>query len=275
MEFVAAKQDSIYMVGSCVSIGKDISSVFSIGSCVTEIFSEEKTEEEDPMPKLNIEPSRNWIVGQRYASEFKVHNPHFVGPSYESNWLIRKLPGSKYGSLAVGGFPDNGTVLRELKSDGLDTFVCLNSEYGLWAKGDYYPKYGDTLPKGRFIHEPIDDMQTVDDKIIVRLAEEIVRRFKNGENIYLHCAGGHGRTGTVALVVLNMLYPELTYLELFEYVQYAHDQRQGNYFGNRTFVYKMADDHLAHKFVQGQVPSPQTIAQRSQVRRITRLTISF
>lgn len=275
MEFVA-KSESIFIIGSCVSVDKDLSSVFSIGSCVvTDIFSEEKTEEEDPMPKLNIEPSRNWIVGQRYANEYKIHNPHFAGPSYESNWLIRKAPGSKYGSFAVGGFPDINNPVSQLKSAGLDTFVCLNSEYGLWAKGDYYPRYGEILPKDRFIHEPIDDMQTVDDKIIVRLAEEIVRRFKNGENIYLHCAGGHGRTGTVALVVLNMLYPELTYLELFEYVQYAHDQRQGNYFGNRTFVYKMADDHLAYKFVQGQVPSPQTIAQRSQVRRITRLTISF
>ena len=266
MEFVA-KQDPIFMIGSCVSVGKDLSSVFSIGSCVSS--SEEKTEEEEP--KLNIAASRNWIVGRRYANEYKTHDPDFVGPSYESNWLIRKIPGSKYGSLAVGGFPDSNNPLPRLRSAGLDTFVCLNSEYGFYSKGDFFSRYGESLPKDRFILQPIEDMQTVDDKIIVRLAEDIVRRFKNGENIYLHCAGGHGRTGTVALVVLNMLYPELTYLELFEYVQYAHDQREGNYFGDRTFVYKMADDHLAHHFAQGQVPSPQTIAQRTQVRRIIRV----
>jgi len=271
MEFVA-KQEPLFMIGSCVSKDMSSSSMFSIGSCVSklsarEICSEEKTEEE-PLPKLNIAASRNWIVGQRYADEYKIHDPDFVGPSYESNKLIPKIPGSKYGSLTVGGFPDSNNPLPQLRSAGLDTFVCLNSEYGFYSKGDFFQRYGDSLPKDRFVHVPIDDMQTVDDKIIVRLAEEIVRRFKNGENIYLHCAGGHGRTGTVALVVLNILYPELTYVELFEYVQYAHDQRQGNHFGKNTFVYKMADDHLAYKFVQGQVPSPQTIAQRTQVRRI-------
>lgn len=268
MEFVATKQESsIFMIGSCVSNDILSSSVFSIGSCVTELCSEEKTEEE-PMPKLNLEASRNWIIDQRFAGERNTQNPYFSGPTLESNWLIR----NSHGAFAVGGYPDKPNYFENLKSAGLDTFVCLNSEYGFWSKGDYYPKYGETLPKDRFILEPIEDMQTVDDRIIVDLAKEIVRRIKTGENVYLHCAGGHGRTGTVAIVVLHMLYPDLTYMELFEYVQYAHDQRKGNYFGNRTFVYKMVDDHLAYKFVEGQVPSPQTIAQRTQVRRIIRIS---
>jgi len=264
MEFVAT-QESVFVIGSCVS-GDSVSSVFSIGSCVS---NEEKNEEE-VIPKLDIEASRKWIIDQRYVGERNTRNPYFTGPTYESNWLIRKTSGSKYGSFAVGSYPDNPTYFENLKQAGLETFVCLNSEYGLWSKGQYFQKYGDSLPKDRFIHERIDDMGIVNDAIIIHLAEEIVRRIKNGENVYLHCAGGHGRTGTVAIVVLNMLYPDLNYIELFEYVQYSHDQRGGNYFGNGKFVYKMVDDHLAYKFVEGQVPSPQTIAQRTQVRRIIR-----
>jgi hypothetical protein len=267
MEIVANQEESVFVIGSCVSVDS-VSSVFSIGSCVS--HEEKNEEEEEVIPKLDIEASRKWIIGQRYVGERNTRNPYFTGPTYESNWLIRKTPGSKYGSFAVGSYPDKPTYFENLKQSGLETFVCLNSEYGFWSKGDYFQKYGDSLPKDKFIHERIDDMQTVDDAIIIRLAEEIVRRIKNGENVYLHCAGGHGRTGTVAIVVLNMIYPDLNYIELFEYVQYSHDQRGGNYFGNGKFVYKMADDHLAYKFVEGQVPSPQTIAQRTQVRRIIR-----
>ena len=39
-----------------------------------------------------------------------------------------------------------------------------------------------------------------------------------GKKVYLHCAGGHGRTGTVAAVVLHMLCMEMTETELFEYI---------------------------------------------------------
>jgi hypothetical protein len=91
-----------------------------------------------------------------------------------------------------------------------------------------------------------------------------------GKKVYLHCAGGHGRAGTVAAVVLHMLCMELTETELFEYIQYAHDQRKENYFGTKTFVYKMPKDPMAQYFCNGQVPSPQTTDQRNQVRRIAR-----
>ena len=111
-------------------------------------------------------------------------------------------------------------------------------------------------------------MQTIQDETIIALAKKIVERLLNGESVYLHCAGGHGRTGTVALVVLHMLYPNLTELELFEFVQYAHDQRGGNHFGPALFIGKMFADPLAHHFVKSQVPSPQTLEQRNQVRRI-------
>jgi len=259
-----------FAIGSCVT-GNSIDGIFVKGSCV----SEEKTEELVTIFKpasLNIDMTRGWITKQRYMIDRIKRNPYFIGPTFESNWLIRKsafsVTACAMGAFAVGGYPDTPHQLQDLKNAGLETFVCLNSEYGNMVKGEYFRPYGNSLSKANFIHEPIDDMETVKDETVIALAEKIVERLLRGESVYLHCAGGHGRTGTVALVVLHMLYPKLNELELFEFIQYAHDQRRGNYFGPKKFVGRMIADPVAHQFASGQVPSPQTLEQRDQVRRI-------
>lgn len=230
------------------------------------------------IPHLDLTESLNWIIDEKYTnvnftrSRNYYRNLHpLKGPTEESNWLIKKTPGFVFGSFAVGGYPDKSGFLPSLLADGLNTFVCLNSEYGKQVKNHNYTAYADNnsrIPKGRFILEPIDDMKTVDDKTIDVLSTDIVTRITNGENVYLHCAGGHGRTGTVAALVLYKLYPHLTVPEIFDYLQFAHDQRSGNYFGPQMFTSKMKDDPLAKYFVIGQVPTPQTSTQRCQVRRI-------
>jgi hypothetical protein len=271
-------------IGSCVS-GNIIDGVFVKGSCVKGTdgtgvkgtdgtgvkvkgtgVNEEKHQEETvfKMPLENLDVTRGWITEQKYQSKRNNRNSYFQGPTLESNWLLRK--NTQHGGFAVGGYPDKPSDMPALLREGLETFVCLNSEYGK-AK---FPSYGNSLSKDRFIHEPIDDMQTIQDETIIALARNIVERILNGESVYLHCAGGHGRTGTVALVALHMLYPKLTELELFEFVQYAHDQRIGNHFGPGLFIGKMFADPLAHHFVKSQVPSPQTLEQRNQVRRINK-----
>jgi protein-tyrosine phosphatase len=254
-----------FILGSCVS-GNIIDGVFIKGTCVNEEKNEDTIFQMPHLPLYNLDVTRGWITQQKYRSEKNNRNPYFKGPTHESNWLLHK--NTRHGGLVVGGYPDTTFNLLALFSEELQTFVCLNSEYGKTVNSDYFQPYGTNLPKNQFIHEPIDDMQTVNDETIIALAQKIVERLLNGENVYLHCAGGHGRTGTVAIVTLHMLYPELTELELFEFVQYAHDQRGGNYFGERMFNYKMIVDPLSHYYVKSQVPSPQTFEQRTQVRRI-------
>lgn len=243
-----------FVIGSCVK-GTSIDGIFVKGVVCVSLAS---------LPNLDV--TRDWITKEKYESNRTVRNPYFTGPTYESNWLIRKT--ASMGGFAVGGYPDELKYLSALKAAGLQTFVCLNTEYGKTVKGDRFWGYGCELPKANFIHEPINDMETVKDETVIALAQKIVDRLLKGEGVYLHCAGGHGRTGTVALVVLHMLYPELTELELFEFVQYAHDQRGGNYFGPGMFIGKMFADPLAHHFGKSQVPTPQTLDQRNQVRRI-------
>jgi hypothetical protein len=242
-----------FVIGSCVK-GTSIDGIFVKGSCVSTRV----------LP--NLEVTRGWITKEKYESNRTNRNPYFTGPTYESNWLIRKT--ASMGGFAVGGYPDELKHLSALKAAGLQTFVCLNTEYGKTVKGNSFWSYGYQLLKANFIYEPINDMDTVKDETVIALAQKIVDRLLKGESVYLHCAGGHGRTGTVALVVLHILYPELTELELFEFVQYAHDQRGGNYFGPGMFIGKMFADPLAHHFGKSQVPTPQTLEQRNQVRRI-------
>jgi protein tyrosine phosphatase len=41
---------------------------------------------------------------------------------------------------------------------------------------------------------------------VVALAQKLVRDIAEGQVIYLHCWGGHGRTGTVVCIMLHLLY---------------------------------------------------------------------
>ncbi len=69
-----------------------------------------------------------------------------------------------------------------------------------------------------------------------------MERILRGERLYIHCWGGHGRTGTLVAVLLGRLYG-LPYTNALRYTQAFHDAR----------VYP-----------QG-VRSPQTPVQRAQV----------
>jgi hypothetical protein len=78
---------------------------------------------------------------------------------------------------------------------------------------------------------------------VLALAVDIARRVQDGEVIYMHCWGGHGRTGTLVCVVLSLLYGLSAEEALFR-CQFVHDLRR----------------------VPIQVGSPQTQTQRDQVR---------
>ena len=75
-----------------------------------------------------------------------------------------------------------------------------------------------------------------------------MERVLRGEKLYIHCWGGHGRTGTLVAVLLGRLY-NLPYTTALRYTQAFHDAR----------VYP-----------QG-VRSPQTPVQRAQVRVVSSL----
>ncbi len=56
--------------------------------------------------------------------------------------------------------------------------------------------------KLNFLHLAIIDGSITTDSAISRLAEDCCDRVRSGEKLYIHCWGGHGRTGTL---VSNLL----------------------------------------------------------------------
>jgi hypothetical protein len=99
------------------------------------------------------------------------------------------------------------------------------------------------------------------------LARRIAEFIRGGHKVYIHCSGGHGRTGTVAGVVLHLLYG-LSLYQIRDYLQYSHDQRLYNFPCSLYNGQLDKDDMLRDCFQEGQVPTPQVGFQLKQVERI-------
>lgn len=97
-----------------------------------------------------------------------------------------------------------------------------------------------------FVHFPIEDCNVVQDNYVLQLAQKLVYDIgTKGDVCYVHCWGGHGRTGTVVCLMLHLMYG-LSASECMARCQLVHDLRR----------YPVV------------VQSPQTEQQREQVRRI-------
>jgi len=196
----------------------------------------------------------------------------YCGPTPESNWVVP-------GKLLVGAYPasnDDGETLELITSIlkwGITKFVCLQQEYRehgvteqMWRSGQALRPYFEDvrcivrkkvlLPCLRnypvvdeqnlsFVHFPIRDCGITDDDRVLELARTLVKNIAEGEIIYLHCWGGHGRTGTLVCIMLHLMYG-YSDTQAMEYCQAVHDLRQ----------------------CPVVVGSPQTQTQRDQVSRV-------
>lgn len=195
----------------------------------------------------------------------------YVGPTPESNWVIP-------GVLLVGAFPaeidDTITFfqLSEILKSRINKFVCLQNEYRIdaqeemWRSGEALrPYFKDVVnivenkdkfetfnnsavcdsAELSFVHFPIQDCGVANDTEVLFLCQQLVQSIYEGNRLYIHCWGGHGRTGTVVCIMLCIMY-EISAEEAMERCQIVHDMRE----------------HYVD------VGSPQTQIQRDQVTRI-------
>lgn len=188
----------------------------------------------------------------------RVKRSAYCGPTDESNWV---LPGR----LMVGAFPgvaddfENDRILASLLDAGVTTFVCLQKEYDPfateeeWRSGSAIRPYFDAavdMASGSrqlaFLHFGIEDCNVGEDSDVTRFAIDLANRLRYTEEVvYLHCWGGHGRTGTLVCLLLHLLYG-LDDKDAFVRCQFLHDTRR----------------------LPINVGSPQTPKQREQVSRI-------
>ena len=188
----------------------------------------------------------------------------YVGPTPYCNWVIK-------GKVMAGGYPasvddeENDELLLLLMRDyAFDTFVCLQSEVSphaterSWRSGRAPRPYMHDIrrlmaahkrdlphPKVDFVHLPIVDGSVTSDAVLDRFVDDLIRRVRAGKRLYIHCWGGHGRTGTVVAIMLGRMY-DVTTSQALARTQLLHDLRDE----------------------PQDVGSPSTEVQRAQVRRL-------
>lgn len=205
------------------------------------------------------------------------------GPTPWSNYVIqgRVLAGA---FPAVVNDDDTSNILRAILKTGVNAFVCLQAEFNAavseisWRSGKTLRPYirdaqklimraKEVRERERqmmevsdedaalmnihqekldLLHLPIVDGSISSDQAMSDLADDCCQRVLSGQRLYIHCWGGHGRTGTLVAIMLSRLYG-LTGLDALHYTQKMHDVR-------------ISSQNTA---------SPQT---RSQVLQVLRLT---
>lgn len=157
-----------------------------------------------------------------------------------NNWIIPDL-------VACGPFPGiDGinylndeevlTNFKNLKDLGINTFVCLQDEINqnLSLQPHYkfaFPKYKHyfEIPEIKeqieYLHFPIVDQTSPNEGEFLKNIEKILDKLVNGKKIFLHCAGGHGRTGIYAAVLIYLI-ENCSIQEALTRTQERHDLRK-------------------------------------------------
>eukprot|EP00090_Calanus_glacialis_P011473 TRINITY_DN19870_c0_g1_i1.p1 TRINITY_DN19870_c0_g1~~TRINITY_DN19870_c0_g1_i1.p1 ORF type:complete len:445 (+),score=76.31 TRINITY_DN19870_c0_g1_i1:168-1337(+) len=124
------------------------------------------------------------------------------------------------GRLLCGRSPGDMTAqeLVDIVEAGVDTFVSLQEDYREYGCKDYRlglqtlarnpSKRFKSFPPHEvsFLHCPIPDFGVLSDRDFIAFISELKRSLEDGRTLYIHCYGGHGRTGTVVLNLLEMVY---------------------------------------------------------------------
>ena len=194
--------------------------------------------------------------------------------SAHANWVIPgRVMCGPYPGLDGINHPDLAAAesnLQALLADGIDTFVCLQAEIPPVGTSPmptsvtpYFPVFEhyhttvnrihSTPADLQFHHLPIPDQTTPAKSVFVQHMTTLAEAYMAGRNIYIHCAGGHGRTGMYVAALLLAIFrrqPHVTPEYVLQYVQFAHDKR------------RIQDQRCSHMLF---VPSPNTPEQRTLV----------
>ncbi len=108
------------------------------------------------------------------------------------------------------GYRDNlGECLDQMTQEQISVLVSLTGEGEIRDKSPDYAAFleaGQDFPWKERWSFPIRDYSIPEDKVgYLELARQIADQLRSGVNTAIHCAGGIGRTGTLAALVLVQL----------------------------------------------------------------------
>ena len=225
-----------------------------------------------PSKYPNIIPNLSLNI-RKFASH-RWNDCRFIYSSLKSEYQVKIVPIAHWGIkdiLLIGACPvprrttqyptSNNTFIKNqtrsmlttiIKEHKVTVFMSLmaecddengdeNSIFRPYSKLDL-PEID---PSVKFFKLGIKDCNITDDNSILDFAKQVVKFLCQGEKVYLHCWGGHGRAGTVYCLVLQILYG-MTASDALDYCQCIHDCRE-------SFI---------------TVSSPQTLSQATQVIRM-------
>lgn len=144
--------------------------------------------------------------------------------------------------IYFGKYPDED-ILKALKELNIKLIIDLTHFT------DRLPSYP-SIEGIKRIEFPIVDMSIQEDDLTLQYVMFIKSLFLNGDNpIYIHCRGGHGRSGVITCLLYGLLYDKSAE-ESLEAIKEAHDNRKQ--MSRRMRI----------------IGSPQTIDQKLQVMRL-------
>lgn len=131
-------------------------------------------------------------------------NSYSVLPFPRSYWIIP-------GKFLAGHVPTHkdGNIsdmkLKSLLDTGIRCFINLQEESERDEEGDLFPQYELKLSDSSFTGNkeinfyrfPIADLSVPSRIMMMKILETIDKNIESGKNVYIHCWGGVGRTGTV------------------------------------------------------------------------------
>ena len=119
------------------------------------------------------------------------------------------------------------------------TYICLQekSELARLKLPIYFSKKQLTLvqkrTKVKYVHYDneleIIDISVAKNDLVYAYVNQLYNRYLKGENFVIHCLGGHGRTGTIAALLMGFILAGsgqiLLASELLDLIQYCHSKR--------------------------------------------------
>jgi protein-tyrosine phosphatase len=107
-----------------------------------------------------------------------------------------------HGCGFFGGYP-NAEQFDELLDAGVGVFVDLTTE----KERRFLPFVYPVVENIRYINFPIMDNQVPKQKKpFLDLVYQVAEMLKKQEKVYIHCKGGHGRSGVIVASILCYLY---------------------------------------------------------------------